>query len=204
VANDDWRVTVTVHDQDHAGQAAGVLREHQVEADVRRQLGHRVAVTQDGARIFLYAGTEDAAREADQLVRKAIAEHELQADFALDRWHPVEEDWEDATVALPRTAQERQAEHQRLETEESRESVTSGYAEWEVRAELPSHRAAVQLAERLRDEGQPVIRRWKFLVVGTNNEDQANDLARIIRQEAPADASVRVEMAGSIVPFVLF
>lgn len=203
MANDDWRVTVTVQDGGSAAEPLA-LREHQVEDDVRRQLGHRVAVSEDGQRIFLYAGSEDAARSADQVVRALVSKHGLQASFALDRWHPIAEEWQDASVLLPRTEAERQAEHQRLEAEEARESQTSGYAEWEVRVELPSHHAATQLADQLRAEGKPVIRRWRYLIVAANTEDDAAAVAAQIKQEAPAGASLRTDMAGAVVPFILF
>jgi hypothetical protein len=204
VANDDWRVTITLHEAASAGQAAQRMHEHEVEDDVRRQLGHRIVVSENDAQIFLYAGSEDAAREADWLVRGVLAQHGLQADFALDRWHPIEEQWEDASVGMPQTAGQRQSEHLRLEEEESRESVASGHAQWEVRVELPSHHEATELAERLRGESRAVIRRWKFLVIGANNEHEADSLAKAIRQDAPQDASVRTEMAGALVPFILF
>jgi hypothetical protein len=204
VANDDWRVTATLHDQAGSGHAAQSVLDHEAAGDVRRQLGHRVAVSADGDRLFLYAGSEDAAREADMIVRGVLAQHGLSADFALERWHPIEEQWEDAGAGMPQTAAQRQAEHVRLEAEESRDSAASGYAEWEVRVELPSHREAVRLAERLRGEGRAVIRRWKFLVIGANNEDEASELAEAIRREAPDDASIRTEMAGALVPFVVF
>jgi len=158
VAN-DWRVTVTVHEASHAGQVMDSLREHEVEDDVRRRLGHRVAVSAEGSTVYLYAGTEDAAREADRVVRDLAAQRGVAADFALDRWHPIEEEWESADVAMPQSDAERQAEHQRLEQEETRESVETGRAEWEVRVEMPSRHAAVQLAERLEAEGRPAIRR---------------------------------------------
>ena len=64
----------------------------------------------------------------------------------------------------------------------------------------PSHRQAVELAERLEAEGRPVIRRWKYLLIGANNEDDASALAEAIGQELPAKASV----ATLAVPFVQF
>jgi hypothetical protein len=204
VADDDWRVTVTLHDEAHVGRALQSLREHEVEDDVRRRLGHRVAVSADGPRVLVYAGTEDAAREADQVVRQVMAQRGLGADFALDRWHPVEEQWQDADVPMPQTDEQRQAEHQRLEADETRESLATGHARWEVRVELPSHHDAVALADRLQAEGRPVIRRWKFLVLGANDEDDARDLARVIKQEAPAAASVQTEEAGPLLPFAQY
>lgn len=197
----DWRVTVTLHDPAHAARVLDSVGEHEVEDDARRQLGHRVAVSAEGPSIFLYAGTETAAREADRLMRQLIERHGLSADFALDRWHPVEEDWESADVAMPQTDEQRTAEHQRLEEEETRESLATGRAQWEVRAEMPSHHTAVQLADRLKAEGRPVIRRWTLLVLGANDSDDANALAQLIRQEAPADAKVQVQEVGPLLPF---
>jgi hypothetical protein len=203
VAN-DWRVTVSLHEASHAGQVSQALREHEVEDDVRRRLGHRVAVSAEGARVFLYAGTEDAAREADRVVRELIAQQGLSADFGLDRWHPIEEEWESADVAMPQTEQERQAEHQRLEQDETRESLATGVAEWEVRVQLPSRHAAVELAERLQAEGRSVIRRWTLLVLGANDEDDAIALAQVAKKEAPAEATVELAQVGPLLPFAQY
>ena len=48
------------------------------------------------------------------------------------------------------------------------------------------------------------MRRWRFLVVGANNEDQARELAELVRHEAPPDATVRVERSDALVPFMPF
>jgi hypothetical protein len=200
VAN-DWRVTVTLHDTDNAGRVLESVREHEAEDDARRRLGGRVAVSADGPSIFLYAGSENAAREADQVARDLAAKHGLSADFALDRWHPAEEEWESADVALPQTDEERAAEHARLEADETAESKATGKAEFEVRVELPSHREAVKLADRLTAEGRQVIRRWTLLVLGANDSDDANALADAIRQEAPAGAKVEAQELGPLIPF---
>ena len=45
-----------------------------------------------------------------------------------------------------------------------------------------------------------MIRRWKYLMLGANNEDDAGALAEAIGQEAPARASVYIQA----VPFVEF
>jgi hypothetical protein len=200
VAN-DWRVTVTLHDQAHVGRALESLHEHEVEDDARRRLGHRVAVSAEDDRIFLYAGTENAAREADQVARELTKQHGLSADFALDRWHPIEEEWEEASAAMPQTDEQREAEHERLEEDETRESDEYGYPQWEVRVEMPSRHAAEELAERLRAEGHPVVRRWTLLVLGANDSDDADALAQVVKQEAPADAKVETAELGPLLPF---
>jgi hypothetical protein len=201
VADEDWRVTVTLPEEGHVQRALQALREHEVEDDVRHRLGRRVAVSADGSNIFMYAGTEDAAREAEQVIRDVLAKRQLTARFALDRWHPIEQDWEDAGAPMPETAEERAAEHERRVADETSESLATGQASWEVRIELPSRREAAELAKRLRDEGRaPVVRRWKYVVVGANNEDDVKQLASAISQEVPADASVH----SAEIPFVPF
>jgi hypothetical protein len=45
-----------------------------------------------------------------------------------------------------------------------------------------------------------VIRRWKYLVLGANNEDDASALAEAIGQEIPAKASVHT----LALPFIYF
>jgi len=197
---DDWRVTVTFRDEADVQQAIQSVREHEVEDDARSRLGHRVAMSVDGPVVFLYAGTEDTAREADRVVHEVLAQHQLSAEFTLDRWHPLEEDWEDAGVPMPDTTEQQAAEHQRLVDAETQQSLAAGQAGWEVRVELPSHHQAVQLAERLQAEGRPVIRRWKYLMLGANNEDDASALAEAIGQEISAKASVHIQA----VPFVEF
>ena len=102
---------------------------------------------------------------------------------------------------MPPTKAERQAEHQVLVDAEAAESLATGVAQWEVRAELGSQRQAVALARKLESEGRAVVRRWKFLIVGASDEDEARELAGQIRQEAPPDAEVMVEQAGLGWPF---
>jgi hypothetical protein len=133
-----------------------------------------------------------------------LAEHHFQAGFAIHRWHPIEERWEDPDVAMPRTKAERQAEHQRLLADEAAECLAAGVAQWQVRAEFPSHQQAVAVAAKLRSQGHTVIRRWKFLVAGASNEDEARELATQIRWEAPADATVHAGHSPVYLPFIGF
>jgi hypothetical protein len=196
--SDDWRVTLSASGQAQAG--AGSLRE--VEEDIRRQVGPDVAVGAGDTQIFLYAGTETAARDAERTARDVLAGHGITAESALHRWHPVEEEWETADVPLPQTEAERQAEHQRLEDAEAAQTAATGVARWQVRVELGSHRQAVTLAHTLEDEGRAVVRRWKFLVVGASNEDEARELAGQIGREAPPGATIIAEQAGVGWPFM--
>ena len=194
--SDDWRVTVSVSGP---GQPPFSLR--QAEEDIRRQVGRSVAVGAGDAQIFMYAGTETAAQDAERTAREVLAGHGIAVESAVHRWHPIEEQWETPDVPMPQTKAEREAEHQRLVDAETAESLAAGAAQWEVRVELGSHRQAVTLARKLEGEGRAVVRRWKFLIVGAGDVDEARELAGHIRQEAPPDATVMVEQAGMAWPF---
>ena len=200
----DWRVTISFASPEAAEQAKELFPLHAVSNDARRRLGSKIAVGGSGSQVFLYTGSEAAAREAEQIVGDVLAQHDLQAGFALHRWHPIEEAWEDADAPMPWTDAERQAEYQQLRDAETAESLASGVAEWEARAELPSHRETVALAARLREEGRPVVQRWRFLVVGANNEADAQEIADQIRREAPPGATVRAEHSRVNMPFMGF
>lgn len=194
--SDDWRVTISVSGE---GQQSVSLR--QTEEDIRRQVGRGIAVGAGDTQIFMYAGTETAARDAERIAHDVLAGHGIAAESAVHRWHPIEERWETPDVPMPQTRAEREAEHQRLTDAETAESLATGAAQWEVRVELGSHRQAVALAHALQNEGRALVRRWKFLLVGARSEDEARELAAQIRQEAPPGAAVMVEKAGVGWPF---
>jgi hypothetical protein len=201
----DWRVTVRMHAGQQAGNAVKHVSSHRVEDEVHTRLGGRVVVSTDGGNeLFLYTHSQDAAVTAQQSVRDLLATHGMSADYTVERWHPVAEEWEPTDVPLPSTPAQVQAEHKELDAEETSESVSSGVAMFEVRVQLPSHSESVALAARLADEGYSVVRRWRFLVVGANNEDQAAELAAAIRQEAPAEAVITTEEVGPGRPYTVF
>jgi len=202
--SNDWRVTVRLQDAGTAAHALTALSAHQVEDEVRQRLGGRVALGSDGThQLFLYTHSQDAAVAAQTAVADLLASHHLAADFAVDRWHPVAEEWEPGDVPLPTDAAAVQAERARLDVEETSESLAWGHALYEVKAQLPTHREAVALAEQLAADGYQVVRRWRFLVVGANNADQAEEYRAAIAQAAPADAGVTVGEVGPT-PFTAF
>jgi hypothetical protein len=200
----DWRVTAHLNDVGQAQQAVHALSAQQVEAEIHGRLGGRVALGTDGARsVFLYTHTEDAAAAAQQVLSDLLTGHQMTADFTVDRWHPVAEEWEPADVPLPADDASIRAEREQVDVEETSESLASGHALYEVRVQLPSHHESVAFATRLAGEGYSVTRRWRFLVVGANNADQAEEFEAAIRREAPAGAQITVGEVG-ITPFTAF
>jgi hypothetical protein len=210
--SDDFRIVVRLADPGHNRRLTSALSEHEVEHDVRERLGNRIAVSDDGDVVFLYADAEDAGREAQGIVNDLMRAHGMSGTVRLDRWHHEEEEWEDASVPLPATPEQHRAEHQRLEQEETAESEASGDAEWEVRIELASHHDAHALAQRLEREGfEYVVRRWKYLIIGTNDHDDADALAKRLQTELPQGAVVHVEPGSGLAwefmprnPFAVF
>jgi hypothetical protein len=186
---DEWRVVVAAGDAEDATRVAKALHRHEPGEEAL----DRVAVTRDGAHVFLYAADRAGAEAAQSAARHVLDRERLTADVTAQRWHHGEERWEsgDAVVDEP-------AERATLEADERRETAQEG-AEWEVRVDLGGHRAAVELAERLRADGLPVWRGWRFLIVGAASEQDAHELAERIRAEAPAGARIQAEGAPGFV-----
>jgi hypothetical protein len=208
---DDWRITVDFDDEGDGTQLVEWLSARRFASEERDALRGRVAVSRDGPRVFLYADTEELARDADGIVRALLSSEGRLARIALERWHPVEQDWKDASIALPQTEEEIRAEHELQQEREAAESVASGQAEWEVRISLPDRDVTEELADRLEAEGIPVTRRATFLLVGAVNQDEAQALAERLQAETPEGAEVHVEPGGAMVwevsphnPFAVF
>ena len=208
---DDWRVTIDFDDEGDGTQLTEWLAAVDLEGEQRSSLGGRVIVSRDGPRVYLYADSEEPAREVLRTVSARIDQEGHAAVTALERWHPVEQVWKDGSVPLPDTPEELAEEHERLQEREAAESAETGAAQWEVRIELGTHEETVALAERLESEGIPVVRRHTFLLAGAASEDDAQALAERVRGEAPDDAKVEVEPGGGMVwevaprnPFTFF
>jgi hypothetical protein len=108
---DDFRVEVDLDDDEYGYSLWERLRALHLDDEARRRLGESVVVTRDGSQLFLYADDERRVREAEGVVRALVDEDALSAEIAVTRWHPVEEEWEDVSVPLPRTDEEDRAEY---------------------------------------------------------------------------------------------
>lgn len=197
---DDFRIVVQFGEEGHGLHFGRLLGEREFEKDLRKELGEGVLVTRDGPRVFIYTGSQGQAVAARRAVGEVLAHNDMKGEASpIERWHPIEDRWEDASNPLPVTAAEVEAEHERFEEEQADEAAERGYAEWEVRVDLASHRDAVEFAERLEAEGiSPVTRRWKFLLIGTANDEDAKELAERVRAEAPDGATVTAEPSATI------
>jgi hypothetical protein len=190
--HDEFRVQVRAQ---APGKVLDALKALQVADEAHRELP-RLAITHEGEHVFLYADSAEAAEHAREVVAQAMAEHSIDGEVSVMRWHPLEERWEDASAPLAATEADRSAEHARLEELETEESRQAGHAEWEVRITLPTHHDARSFAERLRSEGIPTKQLWRHLLVGAGDEDDAAALAARLRLEAPAGSEITAEGNG--------
>jgi hypothetical protein len=191
--NDDWRLEAELFEDANARALSHSLTAEKVSEDLETSFGDQVIVSVDGSNVFAYTGTREQAERAAALIRSLAGEKAWEIKLELKHWHPTAEEWEDPDEPLPETAVDRAAEHAELVAKEREESRETGEAQFEVRVECPTHGDTVALADKLRDEGIPNVRRWKYLLVGALDEDSANQLAERLRAEAPAGAKVTAE-----------
>jgi hypothetical protein len=193
--SDDWRIEIGLFDHGRAKALTQRLEAEKLGEDLETSFGERLVVSVDGPDVFVYAGSRNQAERAGDSIRTVATQNGWDIELELKHWHPTAEEWEDPDQPLPTNERDRAAEHAELVAKEREETAERGYAEYEVRIECPSHRATVQLAERLRGEGLPILRRWRYLVVGAADEDAANTLAERLRAEAPPGATVTPEVS---------
>lgn len=192
VTDDDWRVEVRLDDEQHGYSLGERLRALDLDDEARKRLGRQVIVTRDGPRLFLYTRTREEADEALRVVEELTSAERLTAQLQVTRWHPVEEDWKDASVPLPRSPSEEALERERHEQRERREVEAGGDYDWHVHVRARDRTEASALERRLRDRALPVKRRWRFLTIDALTEEQADELAAIVRSELP-EAETRIE-----------
>jgi hypothetical protein len=190
--NDDWRLQVDLHDESHPSQLAQRLDAGELSHDLSDAFHDRVIVSRDGTTVFLYAGTREQAESAREAIVALDEQHGWDADLDLRRWHPLAEKWEDPDKPLPDGEEAEEAEREALMAAE-RKQTEDGHPEFEVRVDFPSRHDALSFSEQLRGEGLPTVHRWKYLLVGAEDEDGAKALAERIRGEAPPGSSVSVE-----------
>src|SRR4029453_13216270 len=161
VQEDEWRVEIDLDDEAHGFGLGERFRAHDLDDEARKRLGHRIGVPRDGPHVFLYAGDEAGANQAEMIARELVATDDLSADITVTRWHPLEEEWRAPRFPLPRREEEQQEE---LEGREETERLEGTY-DWLVKIDMPSRSEAEKLEELLQGEGLSVHRRWRYVTV---------------------------------------
>ena len=77
------------------------LRDEQVVSRARERLGGAAVVSRDGPELFIYAGSQQDAEHAEQVLRDVLGDRAANAQFERTRWHDAAASWEPWSVALP-------------------------------------------------------------------------------------------------------
>jgi hypothetical protein len=210
VANEDWRVEIDLDDEQDGYDLGERLRSQDLDEATRERLGKSVYVSRNGPRLFLYAGSEDQARAAEQVMRNFVSGERLTAEFrGVTRWHPVEQEWKDASIPLPDTPEEVQEEYERREAAERREAGEQGSYDWVVKINFPDGDDARRVAQTLENAGRPVDRIWRWVTVHVLTEEAGNSLISSLEGELPDGTEIWLEGNAddpdvrALMPFVL-
>lgn len=193
--SDEWRVEAELDDEAHGLSLGERLRAFGFDDEARERLGERAVVTRDGSRLFVYTSSEEAAREAERVVREIAEADGLTADLWVSRWHPAAEEWKDASVPLPETEEERLAEYRGREAAALQRAEDTGEMPFAVSIALPRLPQALELTDRVREEGLRAHRRWRHVFVDAPTEERAEELAERFRASHP-EADVSIEAHG--------
>jgi uncharacterized protein YdbL (DUF1318 family) len=194
--NDDWRVLVTLDDARHAAEIGEQIRGGKLEHELRTAAGERVVVSVDDDRVFLYAGSRSQADAAGAAVSTLAAQHGFSVRTDLRHWHPVAQQWEDPAAPLPQERKALSGELAELARQEDEQSQKLGYAEFEVRVQLPTRHETVAFAQQLQAQGILYLRRWHYLLIGAADQPAAEQLAESLKSQVPDGAEVTVEGTG--------
>jgi hypothetical protein len=190
--SDDWRIRIELPEEGHAESLLGRLG-LDLGSDEAKHLakeleGRRLAVSQDDNELFVYASSAAEAERARKIVEAELSDEGIEArTSAVERWLPDEERW---TGEPPQETWEE-------------EELDRGYAPWEVRVERETHAEADELADELESEGYDVVRRWRYLIVGTASEEEARQLAERVHGEVEPGGEVVWEVTPQN-PFAVF
>ena len=190
MAQDDWRIRIELPDEAGARgflDRLGLRRDDAEElADELRE--HRLAVSNDGNTVFVYAATGMQAEQASRIVEQELQEAALTPTrFLTERWLREEERWNDDPDG----------------PDPEEDLLERGYAPWEVRVEASSLGEAHDLAEQLRAEGFDVSRTFRYVIVGTATREQAVELARRVHGHVEPGGELVYEVQPSN-PFAVF
>ena len=209
--SDDWRIRATLTSDARAAELGDMLNQGGVDHELATAAGDRVVVSVDDHEVFLYASSREQAERGSEALAKLAGDRGWEITSELRRWHPVAEEWEDPDAPLPSSDTAIEQEHAELIAQERLESERAGYSEWEVRVQCASHHDTVQLAHRLRSEGIPYLRRWRYVLIGATDEESAAALAERLSAEAPPGSTVTAEASLAAIdadtpanPFAVF
>lgn len=196
MSSEDWRIHIELEQGGDQGadffeRLTGDLGDEAREL-AKALSGEHLVVSRDDNELFVYASTKKQAEHAHAVIEAELRGLGLEATISpVEHWLEKEQRWDDEPK--DETWEEEAAEH--------------GGAPWEVRVGCKSHQEAIALADRLEAEGYRPVRRWRYLIVGTDSHDDAEKLAGRLHGEVEPGGEVAWEEAadaGVVSPFRLF
>jgi hypothetical protein len=191
VARDDWRIHIELPEE---GAVEALLERLHLDlgSEARRLAeeleGRRLAVSRDGNELFVYAASRQQAEQALAVIESELKEEGLEVRASrVEQWLHDEERWD--TEAGEPTFED--------------ELLAEGYAPWEVRVECDTRDEANELADQLTQEGYGVVRRWRYVIAGTESREEAHVLARRLHGEVEPNARIVWEVLPQN-PFAVF
>ena len=201
---DEWRVEIALDEDQNGDTLSDALHHLKLDDEARKLLGGSVIVTRDGRFVFLYAWHEESAQQAEHVVKNLMQDEALVGEVRLMRWHPVAEEWKDASEPLPEDEAARAQEVHEAEQEGSAEAHRYGEYPWEVVIDLPHIRDGHDLAQKLRSESLPVKRHFRSLLVGAPSEDKAVEIGERLEGETPEGARIGIRGNPDDMPLPTF
>jgi len=190
MARDDWRIRVELEGERAGGFLEGLGLDLGSKArELAKELeAERLAVSRDDDTIFVYASSRMQADQARKVIEAELEEAGIEPLVVrIEHWLAGEGRWDDEPK----------------EEGWEEEVLERGYAPWEVRIECSSHEEADALPDRLEQEGQDVVRRWTYVLVGASSREEAQALAKQLHGEVEAGGEVVYE-AMPRNPFAIF
>ena len=189
MARDDWRIRIELEDEHAHGflERLGLDMCSRAKELAQELKAERLPVTRDGDTLFVYASSGPEAERARAVIQVELEEAGMAAHARIEHWLDDEGRWDD--------------EPEQPDVEE--ELVSRGFAPWEVRVDLASHEQADALSDQLESEGFDVVRRWTYLIIGTNSREEAAALAERVHGEVEAGGELVWEVMPQN-PFAVF
>ena len=190
MARDDWRIRIELEDEHAHGflERLGLDMCSRAKELAQELKAERLPATRDGDTLFVYASSGPEAERAQDVIQAELEDASVTARaLQIEHWLDDEDRWDD--------------EPEQPDVEE--ELVSRGFAPWEVRVDLASHEQADALSDQLESEGFDVVRRWTYLIIGTNSREEANALAERVHGEVEAGGELVWEVMPHN-PFAVF
>jgi hypothetical protein len=189
--SDDWRIRIDLEEEHAEGllERLGLDLGSEPRKLAEELQGRRLVVSRDDDTLFVYAGSRVEAERARDIIEAELRETGAQGQVGpIEHWLADEDRWDDEAPQ---------------EFEAEQEVLKEGLSPWEVRLEANSPEEAETVAAKLAADGYSVVRRYRFVLVGANSEEEARELAKRLHGEAEASGELVYETLPQN-PFVIF